>query len=160
MQSNTTPTLLWERNLHNMLITWTWDACAVNGELTCQDGHSHENSTRKVNVHYLNIYTLMQANSSASVFLSRFPNYHALVQKEKENFVVACLRPLISRLLASSFSFSSQLMREFMHAWTSKSEAERCLSRASPVSPFSNACGDWHVSLDMLDRPGRETACS
>ena len=85
-----------------MLITWTWDACAVNGELTYHDGHGHENGARKVNAHYLNIYTLMQVNSSASVFWSRSPNYHVLVQKEKDNFVVASLRPLISRLLASS----------------------------------------------------------
>ena len=59
----------------------------IKGSLRYQDGDGHEKVTQKVNLRsfnlyrdYFNSFTLSNAN-------------HIRVQEEKENLVVACLRP-------------------------------------------------------------------
>ena len=70
---------------------------SIIGSLRYHDGDGHEKVTQKVSLRsfslyrdYFNSFTL---SNTSKLFLSRIPKNHIQVQKEKENLVVACLRP-------------------------------------------------------------------
>ena len=67
------------------------------GSLRYRDGHGHENVASKVNLRSFDLYrdhsNSFTLSNASELFLSRIPKNHIQVQKEKENLVVACLRP-------------------------------------------------------------------
>ena len=69
----------------------------IIGSLRYHDGDGHEKVTQKVNLRSFNLYrdyfNSFTLSNTSKLFLSRIPRNHIRVQEEKENLVVACLRP-------------------------------------------------------------------
>ena len=69
----------------------------IIGSLRYHDGDGHEKVTQKVNLRSINLYrdyfNSFTLSNAKKLFLSRIPENHIEVQKEKENLVVACLSP-------------------------------------------------------------------
>ena len=61
------------------------------------NAESHENVAWKVNSHFSSLYrdypNSLTSSNATELFWSWFSINHIQVHKEKENFVIACLRP-------------------------------------------------------------------
>ena len=69
----------------------------IIGSFRYHDGDGTNFVTQKVNLRSFNLYrdyfNSFTFSNASKLFLSRIPKNHIQVQKEKENLVVACLRP-------------------------------------------------------------------